>query len=126
MDNLQEPRSAHHDERDDLLATINYVFRTSQGRPASIAADYPHVYASTNLGNVVVVMTDGKTVSSAGVWPCDVRVSQTSLRVGGVNAVGALPTSHKNGLGTKIMAAAHWQMRDLSYHIGLLGTGIYN
>ena len=52
-------------------------------------------------------MTDGKIVSSAGVWPCDIRVGQTSLRVGGVNAAGTLPTSRKNGLDTKVMAAAH-------------------
>ena len=107
MDNLQESCSAHHDEWDDLLATINYVFRISQGRPTSIAADYPHVYPPANIENVIVIMTDGKIVSSAGVWPCDIRVGQTSLRVGGVNAAGTLPTSRKNGLDTKVRAAAH-------------------
>ena len=126
MDDLQDPRPARPDERDDLLATINYIFRTSQGRPASIAADYPHVYAPTNLENVIVVTAGDKIVSSAGVWPCDIRVGQASLRVGGVNAVGTLPACRTKGLGTRVMAAAHQQMRNLGCHVGLLSTGIYN
>jgi predicted acetyltransferase len=129
--NLDGPRPAHLDERDELLAMVNDVFRVSVGRAPTIASDWPHVYAPQNLANVLVV-TDraagaaGKIVASTGVWASDVVIGDVRLRVGGINCVGTLPDYRRHGLGSLVMAAAQQRMRDLGCQVGLLGTGIMN
>ena len=53
---FEGPRPARLEERDDLIAMINYVFRVSVGREPTIGTDWSHVYAPANLANVSVVV----------------------------------------------------------------------
>lgn len=123
---LEGPRRARLAERDELLAMIDYIFRTSVGRPPSIGRDWAHVYTPENLGNVAVIRDPaaGKLVASTGVWACDVVVGEARVRVGGINTVGTLPDYRTRGLGSQVVLAAHEIMRDLGCHVGLLSTGI--
>ncbi len=128
---FEGPRPARLEERDELIAMINFVFRTSEGRAPTIATDWPHVYTPENLVNVRVMTdpqrNDGeKIVASTGVWVSEVMVGESTLRVGGINCVGTLPDYRRHGLGSQVMAAAHQTMRDLGCQVGLLSTGIIN
>lgn len=128
---LDGPRPARIEERDDLIAMVNLIFRTSAGREPTIATDYPHVYAPANLENVMVVSdrsvgNGGKVVASTGVWASDTRVGNASLRVGGINCVGTLQEYRRHGLGSQVVQAAQAKMRELGCHVGLLGTRIMN
>ena len=137
---FEGPRPARHDERDELIEMINFVFRTSQGRAPTIATDWPHVYEVENLANVSVISdplrvateqaesaaVKGKVVASTGVWATDVVLGDVTLRVGGINCVGTLPEYRRHGLGSQVVIAAHQTMRDMGCHVGLLATGITN
>lgn len=130
-DNLQGPRAPRLSERDAVIAMLDYVFRISQGRASSIGIDWPLVYTPENLRNIHVIFDVGaaegpKPVASAGVWVSDVVLGQTSLRVGGINAVGTLHEYRKHGLGERVMAAAKQTMLDQGCAVGLLSTGIAN
>lgn len=134
------PRPARVEERDTLLAMINYVFRVSRGLAPTIARDWHHVYLPENLANVMVMCDPtrdaaaqpesasvaGHLVASTGVWVSDVVMGDHTLRVGGINCVGTLPEYRRHGLGAQVMAAAHQTMHDLGCHVGLLSTGINN
>lgn len=123
---LDGPRRARQDEREDLLAMIDYIFRTSVGRPPSIGRDWAHVYAPDNLVNVAVIgdPVADKLIASTGVWASDVVTGDAQVRVGGINTVGTLPEYRERGLGSQVVLAAHQIMRDLGCQLGLLSTGI--
>ncbi len=134
------PRPARLDERETLLAMINFIFRMDQGRAPTIATDWAHVYAPENLANVMVICdpqreaaaqprsasVTGTLVASTGVWVSEVAVGGHVLRVGGINCVGTLPEYRRDGLGSQVMEAAQQQMRALGCQVGLLSTGITN
>ena len=121
---LNGPRPAKINERGPILKTVEYIFRTSRGRPPTMAKDYPHVYHPNNLKNVLIVKTGQQVVSSAAIWTNHIQLGKASLHIGGINAVGTLPDYRKHGLGTQVMQAAQKMMRNLDCHIGLLNTGI--
>ena len=54
------PRGCKPEELDELLELVNQIFRTNQGKPPSILADYPHIYRASNLDNIRVIRIDGK------------------------------------------------------------------
>jgi predicted acetyltransferase len=125
---LEGPRPARLEEREELLAMINSVFRIDAGRQPTIASDWAHVYAPHNLANISVMRDagTGKLVASTGVWVCDVVMGAATLRVGGINCVGTLPDYRRHGLGSRVMMAAQERMRELGCQVALLGTGIMN
>jgi ribosomal protein S18 acetylase RimI-like enzyme len=118
------PRPARREERDELIAMVNLVFRTLAGREPTIATDWAHVYDEANLENVMVVCKQGRLVASTGLWTNEVQLGDARLRVGGINCVGTLPDYRRHGLGSSVVEAAQARMRDLGCHVGLLVTGI--
>lgn len=123
------PRPARLDERAKLLAMINEVFRTSQGRAPTIELDWGHVYEPENLANVMVVSdpaAEDKIVASTAVWVSEVTINDVRLRVGGINCVGTLSDYRRHGFGSQVMMAAQQRMAALQCHVGLLSTGITN
>jgi len=64
---MDGPRSLLSAEFDDLVSTVNEIFR---GRPGDqIAEEFPHVYTLTNLSNLKIIKKDGRIISHAGFLP---------------------------------------------------------
>ena len=120
------PRPARDEEMASLLDAVNFVHRTSRGKPPSVAADFPQVYDPANVGNVLVVASAGKVVASVGVWANEVELGDVRLKVGGINCLATLPEFRRHGLGRRLMQASHEHMRKLGCHVGILGTAIVN
>jgi ribosomal protein S18 acetylase RimI-like enzyme len=118
------PRPARVEERDELIAMVNLVFRTLAGREPTIGIDWAHVYDPANLANVMVVCDQERVVASTGLWTNEVALGDARLLVGGINCVGTLPDYRRHGLGSSVVEAAQARMRDLGCHVGLLVTGI--
>ena len=58
MAELDGPRPCRLEELDELLDLVNFVFRTSRGRPPNIGDVYRHVYEEDNLEFVRVMRID--------------------------------------------------------------------
>jgi ribosomal protein S18 acetylase RimI-like enzyme len=123
---LSGPRPARSEERAPLLKMVNFIFRTAAGRDPTIATDWEHVYAPTNLENVLVVAEGEKLLASAAIWANWVRLGDTRLQVGGINCVGTLPEHRRYGLAGHLLEATHRRMQELGCHVGLLHTNIIN
>ncbi len=123
---LEGPRPARPGERTAVLELVNSVFRTAAGKEPTIESDWPHVYDTGNLENVLVIADQGRLVASTGVWPNDIRLGNVTLRAGGINCVGTLPEYRRLGLGGRLMQAAQAHMAHLGCHVGLLSTDIFN
>ncbi len=121
---LDGPRPARLDELDALLDLTNLIFRTSHGLAPTVATDYPQIYTPDNLENVYVVADKGRLVASTALWPNEVQLGDSTLRVGGINLVGTLPDYRRLGLGERLMRATQARMVELGCHVGLLSTDI--
>ena len=123
---LDGPRPARPDEREEVLRVVNEVHRLSKGRRPTVADDYPHVYGPANIRNVLVVRCEGRVVCSVGLWINETEMGLARLRVGGINCLATLPEYRRRGLGRALMQASHEHLRASGCHVGLLGTAITN
>ena len=96
---MPELRSCRPDELDEVLQLVNLVFRTSQGRPASIAADYPQIYTATNLDNIITVRESGRIRACVATSPMRVACGDLTLETLGVNCTTTHPEWRRRGLG---------------------------
>ena len=97
------PRACRPEERSELLALINLVFRVSRGRAPSIERDYPHIYRTANLENVRVISVDGGLRASVGTVPMRIAIHGTALDTVGVNCTTTHPDWRNHGLGGLLM-----------------------
>lgn len=122
--NFDGPRSARPEEMKAIVDLLDTTHRTSQGKPPSIATDWPHIYNEANAQNVIIMKDGDRFICSTGIWINDVQLGDTRLRVGGINCVATVPELRKHGLGKIIMDAAHQRMKEAGCHVGLLNTAI--
>ena len=86
-----------------MLHLVNLVFRTSQGRPASIADDYPHIYTAANLDNIITVRESGRIRACVSTLPMRVACGDLTLDTLGVNCTTTHPEWRRRGLGELMM-----------------------
>ena len=108
MAELDGPRPCRLEELDELLDLINFVFRTSRGRPPNIGDVYRHVYAEDNLEFVRVIRIDGAIRASVGLFPFELASGEHTISALGVNCTTCHPDWRRRGLGELLMNdAAH-------------------
>ncbi|MEO6398001.1 MAG: GNAT family N-acetyltransferase [Tepidiformaceae bacterium] len=83
---------------------VSYVFASTEGMDEELASTQPDW---TTCGFV-----DGKMVATLGTFPFTVRFNGAPVAMGGVTAVGTLPSHRRQGVLRKIMAEALSTMRD--------------
>lgn len=114
---IDGPRACRPEERSELLALANLVFRVSRGRAPSVERDYPHIYRTENLDNVRVIRVDGGLRASVGTLPMRIATGGAVLDTVGVNCTTTHPDWRKRGFGGLLMrdieARAHAAGRDL-------------
>ena len=121
---LDGPRACRPEERAELLALVNVVFRVSRGRPPSIERDYPHIYRQANLGNVRVIRIDGGLRASVGTLPMRIATGHEPLDTVGVNCTTTHPDWRNRGLGGLLMRDVEEQARAAGRDLVHLSAGV--
>ena len=106
FDEIDGPRPCRPEELPELLELVNYVFRTSQGRPPDIADAYRHIYTEDNLERVFVIGIDGAIRASVGLYPFDLAAGEHSINALGLNCTTCHPDWRRHGLGARLMNEA--------------------
>ena len=119
-----EPRAPRADEFDELVAQVNGVMREEVGAAPTYGEEWPRIYCLENLENLRVIRADGQIVSSAAIYPHEVRFGDARLRIGGVTGVATDAAYRRRGYGTRVMQACIERMAELGCHLSLLGSGV--
>ncbi len=119
-----EPRAPRADEFDELVAQVNGVMREEVGAAPTYGEEWPRIYCLENLENLRVIRADGRIVSSAAIYPHDVRFGDARLRIGGVTGVATDAAYRRRGYGTRVMQACIERLAELRCHLSLLGSGV--
>jgi predicted N-acetyltransferase YhbS len=105
-DHLDGPRACRAEELPELLELVNYVFRTSQGRPPDIGDAYRHIYCEENLELVRVIRMDGSIRASVGLFPFELAAGPHTFSALGLNCTTCHPQWRRRGLGALLMRDA--------------------
>ena len=122
--NADGPRAPRADEFDELVAQVNRVMREEVDAAPTYGEEWPRIYCLENLENIRVIRVDGRIVSSAAIYPHDVRFGDARLRVGGITGVATDAAYRRRGFGTRVMQACIERMAELGCHLSLLGSGV--
>ena len=104
--NQDGPRACEPQELPELLELVNYVFRTSLGRPPDIGDTYRHIYTEVNLDLVRVIRIDGAIRASVGLFPFDLAAGPHTFTALGLNCTTCHPDWRRRGLGALLMKDA--------------------
>jgi predicted acetyltransferase len=96
-----------------LDGVASYVFANNQpddpDRPQVLIPDW-----------TMAAFDDGKLVTSFGSYPFRVRLNGRPVPMGGVTAVGTLPTHRRRGFLRKVMTAGHERMKEENQPFAIL------
>ena len=101
--NLDGPRACRSEELPELLELVNFVFRTSRGRPPDIGDVYRHIYCDENLELVRVIRMDGAIRASVGLYPFNLASGEHTFGAFGRNCTTCHPEWRRRGLGALLM-----------------------
>ena len=124
MENIEGPRGCRPDEFGETVDLINYVFRSLQDRRPSMGGDYPQFLNESNADNLRIIRKDGKVISQVGIYPVDVRVKDTVLKVGGIGSVATDPDYQRKGYAGMLLEDCIRKMKGEAYDLSILWTGI--
>lgn len=91
---------------------VSYVFASTDGMDDELATTQPDW--------TTCAFVDGKMAGTLGTFPFTVRLNGAPVAMGGVTAVGTLPSHRRQGLLRKIMAEALSTMRDRKQSYAIL------
>ena len=98
--------------------------REEVGAAPTYGAEWPRIYCPENLENLRMIRADGRIVSSAAIYPHEVRFGDARLRVGGITGVATDAAYRRRGYATRLMHACIDRMAELGCHLSLLGSGV--
>ena len=122
--NEDGPRAPRPDEFDELVAQVNRVMREEVGAAPTYGEEWPRIYRLQNLENIRVLRVDGRIVSSAAIYPHEVRFGDARLRVAGITGVATDAAYRRRGFATRVMHACIERTAELGCHLSLLGSGV--
>ena len=122
--NEDGPRAPRVDEFEELLAQVNRVMRQEVDAAPTYGQEWPRIYRLENLDNIRVIRVDGRIVSSAAIYPHEVRFGDARLRVGGITGVATDSAYRRRGYATRVMKACTERMAELGCHLSVLGSGV--
>ena len=98
--------------------------REEVGAAPTYGEEWPRIYRQENLDNIRVLRVDGRIISSAAIYPHEVRFGNARLRIGGITGVATNAAYRRRGYGTRVMQACIERMSELECHLSLLGSGV--
>lgn len=95
------------EELPELVELTNRVFRS--GRPGDMGAEYPLVFNTQNLENLLVARSAGRIVAHVGLCIRDATILGAPVRVASIGAVATDPEHRGQGAASRLMANSREQ-----------------
>lgn len=118
---MAEPiRNLVPDEYDAFMRFLERCFGFS---PGEFERYFPHTYRPCPelWASAYVVEHEGNLVSHVGLYPIEVVVEDQAIRIGGIGAVGTLPTERGKGHMTRLLYHVIDELRAQGYPLSWLG-----
>jgi predicted N-acetyltransferase YhbS len=113
-------RNLQLEEFDGLMRFLERCYGAS---PGWFEREHPHRYRPTAemCATAYVIERSGQIVSHVGLYPIEVIVHGISISIGGIGAVGTLPSARGEGYMTKLLCHVIHVMREQGYPLSWLG-----
>lgn len=122
---MTNPRPVRPDELNELGQLLDSVFRIPRGvTDQHMLTDFPLLFQPDNLRNCRVIVEDGRIVSHAGLWPRELLIGETLLKVGILVAVATHPDYRRRGQAAALVKSLQQTLHDDGYDLGILWTGV--
>ncbi len=108
---IEKPRAARSEELPEVIRLANEVFLSWRGSPPIMENLFPQLFNNRNLGNLRVIVKDGKPVSHVGVWNGDLLIHGSWFKVGMVGCVCTRPDYRGRGYASALVEDAFIKMR---------------
>lgn len=118
------PRGCLATEFGATLDLLNFVFRTSRGAVPSMGGNYPHMYCHANMENMRIIKVDRRVVSHVGIFPAEIAVGETVLKIGGIGGVGTHPDHRRQGYAGRLLMDSVAKMDAEGYDLSILWAGL--
>jgi len=106
-----------------LIPLLDEAFVFGKGRTISLQLRFPTVFCHNNLHNILLCM-DGETIASAlAMRQFDWREDDEIFRGAMIGAVYTHPARRREGLASRLLAAATLLLRENEVDFGVLWTG---
>ncbi|HDI52319.1 MAG TPA: GNAT family N-acetyltransferase, partial [Bacteroidetes bacterium] len=121
---IEGPRAVREQEFDSLIQLVNRVFRSEGG---NMQTEYPQLFNAENLGNLLVMVDDGRVISHIGLLFRDVTIYGCRLTVGCIGAVATDKEYRGRGLASKLLFDAFTRIEEAGGSLILIsgGRGLY-
>ena len=121
---IEGPRAVREQEFDSLIQLVNRVFRSEGG---NMQTEYPQLFNAENLGNLLVMVDDGRVISHIGLLFRDVTIYGCRLTVGCIGAVATDEEYRGRGLASKLLFDAFARIEEVGGSLILIsgGRGLY-
>lgn len=108
-----------------LAKLLNDVFRTGNGIfDQEVVSDFPLFFAPENLHNSRIIVEDNRILSHAGIWPCEIILGDTHLKLGMIVLVATHPDARLQGHAARLMRELQKILHEEDYDLGILWTGV--
>jgi len=92
------PRSAKPEELPETVELIDLVFRTSVGKPPTMAREFPLLLSAGNCHDLYITKVDGQVVSHVGVYRQTIVCDEMEVPVASLGSVCTHPDYRGRGL----------------------------
>lgn len=124
MPTLEGPRGCLSTEFGATLDLVNFVFRTNRGALPNMGESYPHMYCHSNMENMRIIKVDRRVVSHVGIFPAEITVGETVLKIGGIGGVGTHPDHRRQGYAGRLLMDSVAKMDAEGYDLSILWAGM--
>ena len=125
MPRTQDLREMTADDRDQVGALLNDIFRTQSGVfDQDVFTDFPLAFTTDNYRNCRVVTVAGRVVSHAAVFPCELVIDDRRYKTGIIVLVATELAHRRRGHAARLMRDLQRTMTEEGYDLGALWTGV--
>jgi len=82
------------------------------------------MYCHANMENMRIIKVDRRVVSHVGIFPAEIAVGETVLKVGGIGGVGTHPDHRRRGYAGRLLMDSVAKMDAEECDLSILWTGI--
>lgn len=122
---MPRPRAMTVRDRQVIYDLLNTIFRHDKHvHDQDVVSDFPLVFADANERNCRVIECDGRAVSHAALFPCELVVRDEPLKTGLIVLVATAAAYRRRGFAADLMRDLQRSMHEEGYDLGILWTGV--
>ena len=125
MPTTEDVRAMTADDREQVGALLNGIFRTDAGvLDQDVFTDFPLTFTPDNYRNCRVVTVADRVVSHAAIFPCETVIDDRRYKTGIIVLVATYRDYRHRGYAARLMRDLQRTMIEEDYCLGALWTGV--